>query len=318
MPRKQTPAQARKAAVDSDYTPLYAVAGLTDALAEVLRSALADTQERGRKRIDEIQGRAPELSRQAKGSADELRTFVITLPDQMRNLPESTRLRIAELQKQANELLVQANTAYGELAGRGKRVVDVAVGSARDLSGKAEKRAEGVLADVAERVDPAFEKVQEGVTVARKTVTGRSATESLTPRTAAKATASRAAKKAPAKKAPATSPGEEGCRGDSAGEEGQPRRLRPRRSPKSAEPRDSPFAVERWHPGVESAFGALVSRLSTANRGPLRQAQARFDRLRSVIEARLKGVSRRSWPGTGSGTARFRTGSPCGSGRRRE
>ena len=92
MPRKQTPAQARKAAVDSDYTPLYAVAGLTDALAEVLRSALADTQERGRKRIDEIQGRAPELSRQAKGSADELRTFVITLPDQMRNLPESTRL----------------------------------------------------------------------------------------------------------------------------------------------------------------------------------------------------------------------------------
>jgi len=191
MPRKQTPAQARKAAVDSDYTPLYAVAGLTDALAEVLRSALADTQERGRKRIDEIQGRAPELSRQAKGSADELRTFVITLPDQMRNLPESTRLRIAELQKQANELLVQANTAYGELAGRGKRVVDVAVGSARDLS-----------ADVAERVDPAFEKVQEGVTVARKTVTGRSATESLTPRTAAKATASRAAKKAPAKKAP--------------------------------------------------------------------------------------------------------------------
>ncbi len=131
MPRKQTPAQARKAAVDSDYTPLYAVAGLTDALAEVLRSALADTQERGRKRIDEIQGRAPELSRQAKGSADELRTFVITLPDQMRNLPESTRARIAELQKQANELIVHANAAYGELAGRGKRVVDGAVGSAR-------------------------------------------------------------------------------------------------------------------------------------------------------------------------------------------
>ena len=178
MPRKQTPAQARKAAVDSDYTPLYAVAGLTDALAEVLRSALADTQERGRKRIDEIQGRAPELQKQAKDSADELRTFVITLPDQMHNLPESTRARIAELQKQANELIVHANATYGELAGRGKRVVDGAVGNAKTLSGKAEKRAEGVLADVVERVDPAFEKVQEGVTVARKTVTGRSATES--------------------------------------------------------------------------------------------------------------------------------------------
>ena len=35
MPRKQTPAQARKAAAESDFTPLYAVAGLTDALAEV-------------------------------------------------------------------------------------------------------------------------------------------------------------------------------------------------------------------------------------------------------------------------------------------
>ena len=37
MPRKQTPAQARKAAAESDFTPLYAVAGLTDALAEVLQ-----------------------------------------------------------------------------------------------------------------------------------------------------------------------------------------------------------------------------------------------------------------------------------------
>ena len=128
---------------------------------------------------------------------------MITLPEQMHNLPESTRARIAELQKQANELLVQANTTYGELAGRGKRVVDGAVGNAKTLSGKAEKRAEGVLADVVERVDPAFEKVQEGVTVARKTVTGRTATESVTPRGAAKATATRAAKKAPAKKAAA-------------------------------------------------------------------------------------------------------------------
>ena len=177
MPRKQTPAQARKAAIESDYTPLYAVAGLTDALAEVLRSALADTQERGGSGSTRSRAGAPELSKQAKDSADELRTFVITLPDQMRNLPESTRLRIAELQKQANELIVHANTTYGELAGRGKRVVDGAVGSAKDLSGKAEKRAEGVLADVVERVDPAFEKVQEGVTVARKTVTGRTATE---------------------------------------------------------------------------------------------------------------------------------------------
>jgi len=127
---------------------------------------------------------------------------VITLPDQIKNLPESTRARIAELQKQANELLAQANTAYGELAGRGKLAVDDAVGTARELPGKAEHRAEGVIHDVAEKVDPVFERVQETVTVARKNVTGRTATDTVTPRGAAKASATRkaTAKKAPAKK----------------------------------------------------------------------------------------------------------------------
>ena len=32
--RKQTPVQARKSALESDYTPLYAVAGLTDVVAD--------------------------------------------------------------------------------------------------------------------------------------------------------------------------------------------------------------------------------------------------------------------------------------------
>jgi hypothetical protein len=79
------------------------------------------------------------------------------------------------------------------------------VGTARELSGRAEHRAEGVIHDVSELVDPVFEKVQETVTVARKNVTGRTATETVTPRSAAKASATRKAttKKAPAKKAPA-------------------------------------------------------------------------------------------------------------------
>ncbi len=47
-------------------------------------------------------------------------------------------------------------------------------------------------------MDPAFEKVQEGVTRARKNATGRTATETVTPR---KATAKKAAtRKATAKK----------------------------------------------------------------------------------------------------------------------
>ena len=124
MPRKQTPTQARKLAIDSDYTPLYAVAGLTDALAEALRGVLVERQEKATKKISELQSRRPELGKQARENAEELRSFVITLPDAFRILPDATRARIAELQQQANELLVQAETTYGELAGRGKRVVD--------------------------------------------------------------------------------------------------------------------------------------------------------------------------------------------------
>jgi hypothetical protein len=213
MPRKQTPIQARKSAIDSDYTPLYAVAGLTDALAEALRGALVERQERATRKISELQSRRPDLGRQARENVDELRTFVITLPEAFRNLPESTRARIAELQQQANDLLAQAETTYGEMAGRGKRVVDEAIGSARDLTAKAERRTADVASDAADRLDPAFEKVQEGVTTARRSTTGRSATESVTPRPAAKASATRkasAAKKVteqtaetPVKKTPA-------------------------------------------------------------------------------------------------------------------
>ena len=206
MPRKQTPSQAKKSALESDYAPLYAVAGLTDALADALKAALAETQEKANKRFTDLQSKRTERSKQARDSADEVREFVITLPEQFKNLPDATKVRIAELQKAANDLIAQANATYAELAGRGKRAVDEARTSAWDLSGKAEKRAEGVLSDVAERVDPAFERVQEGVTVARRTVTGKSATETMTPTSVAKATAARQAHAAEtaAKRAAAT------------------------------------------------------------------------------------------------------------------
>ena len=193
MPRKQTPAQAKKAALESDYAALYAVAGLTDALADALKSALGETQEKANKRLTDLQSKRSERTKQAKDNADELREFVITLPEQFKNLPDATKARIAELQKQANDLIVQATATYAELAGRGKRAVDEARTVTQTITDKAEKRAEDVLSDVAERVDPAFERVQEGVTVARRTVTGKSATNTTTPRSVAKATAARQA-----------------------------------------------------------------------------------------------------------------------------
>ena len=137
MAHKEASAEARKSALESDYAALYAVAGLTDALAEALKGALADTQQVASKRLNELQSRRPELTRQAKAGAEELRTFVITLPEQFRNLPEATKARIAELQQQANELLAQATNTYGDFAGRGKEAVDEVRKSAHDRSSKA-------------------------------------------------------------------------------------------------------------------------------------------------------------------------------------
>jgi len=134
MPNKEVSADTRKSAIESDYAALYAVAGLTDALAEALKGALTDTQQKASKRFSELQSKRPELSKQAKSSAEELRTFVITLPEQFKNLPETTKARIAELQKQANELKTQATTAYGDFAGRGKQAVDEARKSTHELA----------------------------------------------------------------------------------------------------------------------------------------------------------------------------------------
>jgi hypothetical protein len=139
MSEKEASPEARKSALESDYAALYAVAGLTDALAEALKGALADTQQKASKRLNELQGKRPELSQQAKSGAEDVRTFVITLPEQFKHLPEQTKARIAELQKQANDLLAQATSAYGDYAGRGKLAVDEVRKSARDRSNKTTK-----------------------------------------------------------------------------------------------------------------------------------------------------------------------------------
>jgi hypothetical protein len=180
--RRPTPAQARKAALESDFTPLYAVAGLTEAVASSVQTAWND--------------RLGRSEQQAKAAADDLTAFVKSLPEQVKALPETTRVRLAEFQKQAQVFVRGATTTYEDLAGRGKKVVDDKIISARQLSGRAEKRTEDIFADVADAVDPAFEKAQETVTQARKTVTGRTATETTTPRSAQKATATRASRAA--------------------------------------------------------------------------------------------------------------------------
>lgn len=201
--RQQTAAEARSAALQSEYAPLYAVAGLTATLTEVCKGALVDTQERAGESLSRLQRRGAGARQRARVNAEDLRSFVVTVPDQMKNLPGATRAGIVDLQRQANELMVQAGNTYGQLAARGKRAVDDAVATARNLSSRAERRTESVLADVAEQVDPALARVQETATRARRSATGRAATQTMTPRSAAKGAATRraAAKTAPAKKA---------------------------------------------------------------------------------------------------------------------
>jgi hypothetical protein len=138
MPEKEPSDETPKSALESDYAALYAVAGLTDALAEALKGALAETQQKASKRLNELQSKRPELSQQAKAGAEDVRTFVITLPEQFKHLPDATKARIAELQKQANDLLAQATSSYADFAGRGKQAVEERR-SARDRSSKATK-----------------------------------------------------------------------------------------------------------------------------------------------------------------------------------
>jgi hypothetical protein len=139
MLEKEPSDEARKSALQSDYAALYAVAGLTDALAEALKGALAETQQKASKRLNELQTKRPELSAQAKAGAEDVRTFVITLPEQFKQLPDATKARIAELQKQANDLLAQATNTYADFAGRGKQAVDDVRRSGRGRSATATK-----------------------------------------------------------------------------------------------------------------------------------------------------------------------------------
>ena len=133
-------------------TPLYAAAGLADIIAAALREAAAERQRKAEERLAEIRDRRLERVEQARVNADELREFVSTLPEQLRALPGTARVRLADLQRQTEELLAQAGDTYSSLAGRGKRVVDERVGDVRASGRKARATAEEGLDEAAEAV----------------------------------------------------------------------------------------------------------------------------------------------------------------------
>ncbi len=211
MPRKPGTTPDPRTPED-DLAPFYAVAGLADVIAETLRETLAARQRKAEERLAEIRDRRLERVEQARVNADELREFLSTLPEQFRALPETTRTRLAEVQRQTEELLAQAGDTYSALAGRGKRVVDERVGDVRAAGSKVRRSAEETADDVAEAVQPLVDQADEAVTEVRRNVTGRAArtrkqaapadapTE-VTPESATQA-ARAAAAKAPARKTP--------------------------------------------------------------------------------------------------------------------
>lgn len=172
---------------ETDLTPFYAVAGLADIIAETLRETLRENiaarQRKAEERLAEIRDRRLERVEQARVNADELREFLSTLPEQFRALPETTRTRLAELQRETEELLAQAGDTYSSLAGRGKRVVDDRVRDVKGTARKARESAEENLDEAAEAVQPLVDQAQEAVTEVRRNVTGRAARARTTPTT---------------------------------------------------------------------------------------------------------------------------------------
>ena len=168
---------------ETDLTPFYAVAGLADIIAETLRETLAARQRKAEERLAEIRDRRLERVEQARVNADELREFLSTLPEQFRALPETTRTRLAELQRETEELLAQAGDTYSSLAGRGKRVVDDRVRDVRATGRKVRETAEESVDEAAEAVQPLVDQAQEAVTEVRRNVTGRSARTRTAPTT---------------------------------------------------------------------------------------------------------------------------------------
>lgn len=88
----------------SSLTPLYAAAGLAEVVAATLRARLNRGQ------------------------------------TQAKTLPEMTRSRLAEAQRQLKEYRDQLNQGYVSLASRGKPTVDSTIGTVKHLSGRTQPK----------------------------------------------------------------------------------------------------------------------------------------------------------------------------------
>lgn len=186
----------RKEALQSDFAPLYAVAGLADAAYLSLRGSITAT-------LADLQARQAKLEERARGTrtlVENLPAQARGLPEQLRQLPELAKERLAEAQK-------QATSRYADYAGRGKGAVDGALVSVRKYQARSTSRASGLVDDVvdtvADRIDDTSAQVRTATHTAR-TASGTARTTAARRAGGATTAAGRAAtKKAAAKTATA-------------------------------------------------------------------------------------------------------------------
>ncbi len=167
--RKRVTEQTRKSAISSDLAPLYAAAGLTEVVAERLRTVANESRQLVTDRITALRSYSGERVSEA---TDEFAGR--SLQELVRTMPEFTKQQLVKVGEYAEAGRARAGAAYAELAGRGKVGV------------------EGALGDAAGSLDPVLERLQDGVARLRETVAGKSTTPA--------APAARTAKKPAAKK----------------------------------------------------------------------------------------------------------------------
>lgn len=130
----------------AELKAFYAAAGATEVVVGAVRGTLTETQRWASERLAELRFRRAELADQA----EEMRQRAEGLPQDVKAVPQAAKGRAAELQE-------QATSTYAGLAGRGQRVL------------------QGVRADVVNRIDPVFDRLQERVDAARKAIRGAAA-----------------------------------------------------------------------------------------------------------------------------------------------
>ena len=143
---KHRAAEAAHAMREADLKALYAAAGATEALVGAVRETVTETERWARAQLSELKFRRKALAKQA----EEMRQRAEGLPEDVKAVPEVAKSRVADLQE-------QATGTYSDLANRGQRVL------------------QDVRTDVVNRIDPAFDRIQERVDAVRRALRGAAA-----------------------------------------------------------------------------------------------------------------------------------------------